>query len=110
MHRSTSSETKMYSSVTWKDHYVSQEACRSVLSSAPSPICLGSVSPSPYKAKEKLSQPKKRCQEPFLALGSPPLLNRLKRVPDTFSYGVARHKSPTEPRTAPNNSCSVWET
>jgi hypothetical protein len=43
-----------------------------MLSRIPSPICLGSVSPSPYK--------------------------------------VARHKSPTEPRTAPNNLRAASET
>ena len=55
-----------------KHRYVSRDPCLSVLSWAPSPICLGSVSPSPYK--------------------------------------VARHKSPTEPRTAPNHSSSSRET
>ncbi len=34
-------------------------------SRVPSPICLGSVSPSPYKVRDKPAQPAKRCQEPF---------------------------------------------
>jgi hypothetical protein len=58
--------------VTWKYRYVSGEPCISVLPWVPSPICLGSVSPSPYR--------------------------------------VARHKSPKEPRAAPNNLSSGWET
>ena len=40
---------------------------------------------------------------PRSALGSPPLLNRLKKVLDTCSLRVARHKSEPESRTAQNN-------
>jgi len=52
--------------------YVAGDPRHSVLFGAPSPICLGSVSPSPYK--------------------------------------VARHKSPREPRTAPNSWSATGET
>jgi hypothetical protein len=49
---------------TRKYRLSSGKARRSVLPWVPSPICLGSVSPSP-EVKEELSQPAKRCQRPF---------------------------------------------
>ncbi len=51
--------------VTLKVRYVSERFRDSVLTWVPSPICLGSVSPSPYKSRDKPTQPAKRCQEPF---------------------------------------------
>ncbi len=41
--------------VPWKYRYVSRDARSSVLSRAPSPICLGSVSPSPCKVARRKS-------------------------------------------------------
>jgi len=72
--------------ITSKYPSSARDAERSVVSWAPSPICLGSVPRSPYKVKEGLSQP------------------------DIFSHGVARLKSPREPTTPPKSSSSARET